>query len=42
MALWSGGKIVKFDTSNNSWTEFRTPTYPAHTRRLNVDADDNI
>ena len=31
IALWSGGKIVKFDTSNNSWTEFTAPTYPAHT-----------
>ena len=42
IALWSGGKIVKFDTSNNSWTEYTTSTYPAHTRRLNVDKDNNI
>ncbi|GIT68072.1 MAG: hypothetical protein Ct9H300mP25_15440 [Acidobacteriota bacterium] len=42
IALWSGGKIVKFDTSNNSWTEYTTTTYPAHTRRLNVDKDNNI
>ena len=42
IALWSGGKIVKFDTSNNSWTEFTAPTYPGHTRRLNVDSQNNI
>ena len=28
IALWSGGKIVKFDTSNNSWTEFTAPYLP--------------
>ena len=42
IALWSGGKIVKFDTSNNSWTEFTAPTYPAHTRLLNIDSENNV
>ncbi len=29
----AGGKITKFDTSNNQWTEFTPPTYPANVRR---------
>jgi len=34
MANWGGGKIEKFDTHNNSWTEFSAPTYPSQVRRF--------
>ena len=42
IAVWSGGKIAKFDTRNNQWTEFMPPTGPGHVRRLNVDYQNNI
>lgn len=42
-ALWNGGKITKFDPSNNQWTEFTPPTYPANVRRgVGVDSRNNI
>ncbi len=42
-ALWNGGKITKFDTSNNQWTEFTPPTYPANVRRgVGVDSKNNV
>ena len=31
--IWSSGKITKFDPTNNQWTEFTPPTYPANVRR---------
>ena len=42
IADWGGGKIEKFDTHTNTWTEFVPPTYPNQTRRLNVDYQNNI
>lgn len=42
-ALWNGGKITKFDTTNNQWTEFTPPTYPANIRRgVGVDSKNNV
>jgi streptogramin lyase len=42
-ALWNGGKITKFDPTNNQWTEFTPPTYPANVRRgVGVDSKNNI
>ena len=42
-ALWNGGKITKFDTTNNQWTEFTPPTYPANVRRgVGVDSKNNV
>lgn len=42
-ALWNGGKITKFDPSNNQWTEFTPPTYPANVRRgVGVDSKNNV
>src|SRR5262249_15956975 len=37
IADWGSGKIVRFDTHTNAWTEFTPPTYPGQTRRPNVD-----
>jgi streptogramin lyase len=42
IALWNSGKLAKFDTINEQWTEFAPLTFPAHIRRLNVDAQNNI
>jgi streptogramin lyase/cytochrome c5 len=42
MALWDSGKIAKFDTHTNTWTEFTPPTYPNQTRRPNVDYNNNL
>ncbi|PYS45488.1 MAG: hypothetical protein DMG13_31930 [Acidobacteria bacterium] len=42
IADWGSGKIVKFDTRTNAWTEFTPPTYPGQTRRPNVDYQNNI
>ena len=42
MALWNSGKLAKFDTINEQWTEFAPLTFPSHIRRLNVDAQNNI
>jgi streptogramin lyase len=41
-ALWNSGKLAKFDTVNEQWTEFVPLTFPSHIRRLNVDAQNNI
>ena len=42
-ALWNGGKITKFDPTNNQWTEFTPPTYPANVRRgVGVDSKNNV
>jgi len=42
-ALWNGGKITKFDTTNNHWTEFTPLTYPANVRRgVGVDSKNNV
>ena len=38
---WNGGKIARFDTHNNSFTEFTPPTYPSHMRRGNIDLEGN-
>ena len=42
MALWNSGKLAKFDSVNEQWTEFAPLTFPSHIRRLNVDAQNNI
>ncbi|PYR99217.1 MAG: hypothetical protein DMG12_21005 [Acidobacteria bacterium] len=42
IADWGSGKIVRFDTHTNTWTEFTPPTYPGQTRRPNVDYQNNI
>ncbi len=42
IALWNSGKIAKFDTVNEQWTEYAPLTFPSHIRRLNVDAQNNI
>jgi streptogramin lyase len=42
IALWNSGKLAKFDTTNEQWTEFAPLTFPGHIRRLNVDAQNNI
>ncbi|MBI4888754.1 MAG: carboxypeptidase regulatory-like domain-containing protein [Acidobacteria bacterium] len=42
IALWNSGKLAKFDTINEQWTEFAPLTFPAHIRRLNVDAQNNV
>lgn len=42
MALWNSGKLAKFDSTNEQWTEFAPLTFPSHIRRLNVDAQNNI
>ena len=42
MALWNSGKLAKFDSINEQWTEFAPLTFPSHIRRLNVDAQNNI
>ncbi|MGD9659994.1 MAG: SMP-30/gluconolactonase/LRE family protein [Porticoccaceae bacterium] len=43
VALWNGGKLAKFDTNVEQWTEFTPPTYPANLRRgPNADSANNI
>ena len=42
IADWGSGKIIRFDTRTNAWTEFTPPTYPGQTRRPNVDYQNNI
>jgi streptogramin lyase/cytochrome c5 len=42
MALWDSGKIAKFDTRQETWTEITPKTYPNQTRRVNVDYQNNI
>jgi virginiamycin B lyase len=42
MALWNSGHIAKFDPSNEQWTLFTPPTHPGQTRRLHVDAQNNV
>ena len=42
VALWNSGHIAKFDASNHQWTIFTPPTHPGQTRRLSVDAQNNI
>lgn len=43
VALWNGGKLGKFDTSVEQWTEFTPPTQPANFRRgPAVDAKNNV
>ena len=40
---WNGGKLGRFDTKVNQWTEFTPPTYPANFRRgPEADAEGNI
>jgi streptogramin lyase len=42
-ALWSFGKLTKFDPTTKQWTEFTPPTYPANMRRgVGVDSKNNI
>ena len=43
VALWNGGKLGKFDTTVNQWTEFTPPTQPANMRRgPGVDSKNNV
>ena len=42
VALSRRGKILKFETKTNKWTEYLSPTHPAFIRRLNVDSKNNI
>lgn len=42
VADWGGGKILKFDTRQNTWVEYTPLTYPNQTRRLNFDYDGNL
>jgi streptogramin lyase len=42
IADWGSGKIVRFNTPTNAWTEFTPPTYPGQTRRPNVDYQNNV
>ena len=43
VAEWNGGKLGKFDTTVNQWTEFTPPTQPANFRRgPSVDAMNNV
>src|SRR6266581_2393700 len=42
VADWGGGKILKFDTHQNNWTEYEPLTYPNQTRRLNFDYEGNL
>ena len=37
-----GGKILKFDTHQNNWTEYQPLAYPNQTRRLNFDYEGNL
>jgi len=39
---WSTGKILKFDTQQNTFTEHQPLSYPNHTRRLNFDYEGNL
>jgi streptogramin lyase/mono/diheme cytochrome c family protein len=42
-ALWNFGKLARFDTSVNQWTEFTPPTQPANMRRgPGVDSQNNV
>jgi len=43
LAEWSGGKLARFDTTTDTWTEFTPPIYPANFRRgPQSDAEGNI
>jgi streptogramin lyase len=42
IADWGGGKILKFDTHQNNWTEYQPLTYPNQTRRLNFDYEGSL
>jgi virginiamycin B lyase len=42
IALARRGKIVKFDTKTDQFSEYVSPTNPAFIRRLNVDSKNNI
>ena len=42
VALWGRGSVAKFDTHQNTFTEYSPPTYPGQVRRLNVDYQNNI
>jgi streptogramin lyase len=42
IADWGSGKILKFDTHQNNWTEYQPLTYPNQTRRLNFDYEGNL
>jgi streptogramin lyase len=43
VAEWNGGKLGRFDTLTNTWTEFTPLTYPANFRRgPQADAEGNI
>jgi streptogramin lyase len=43
VAEWNGGKLGKFDTKVNQWSEFIPPTYPANFRRgPGADSANNI
>jgi streptogramin lyase len=40
---WNGGKLGRFNTKTNTWTEFTPPFYPANLRRgPESDAEGNI
>ncbi|PYR36869.1 MAG: hypothetical protein DMF90_08685 [Acidobacteria bacterium] len=40
---WNGGKLGRFNTKTNTWTEFTPPIYPANLRRgPESDAEGNI
>jgi virginiamycin B lyase len=43
LAEWGAGKIAKFDTTTNQWTEYTPPTYPANFRRgPSPDSKNNV
>jgi streptogramin lyase len=43
VAEWNGGKLGRFDTTANTWTEFTPPFHPANFRRgPQSDAEGNI
>ena len=43
VAQWNGGKLGRFNTTTNTWTEFTPPIYPANLRRgPQSDAEGNI
>ena len=43
LAEWNGGKMARFNTKTNTWTEFIPPVFPANFRRgPQSDAEGNI
>lgn len=43
VAEWNGGKLGRFNTTTNTWTEFTPPIYPVNLRRgPRSDAEGNI